>query len=271
MDTQPKIGHPGSQWFTVFRPVARPRLRLFCLPYAGAGASAFRDWPRLLPTDVELCAVQLPGRENRIREPVPARIDELLPSLVAAIRPLVDGPFVLFGHSLGAAISYELARGLKAIGRPPSLLCVSGRRAPHVPRGHPPLHGLADVDLKRRIAEMGGTPPEVLAHEELMDFLLPTIRADLRLAETYQRAADRRLTCPIVAFAGSRDPEAPPSEVETWSDVAGGPFVFHVLDGDHFFPRPHLGRVTATILEAAEATLGGTNAQRIDPGTFSGE
>lgn len=248
-ETTSHVGRRNSPWLTVFRPVARPRLRLFCLPYAGAGVSAFRDWPEVLPADVELCAVQLPGRENRIGEPVPARIAELVPPLISAIRPFVDEPFALFGHSLGAAIGYELARGLTAIGRPPRVLGVSGRRAPHMPLEQPPMHTLPDPDLKRRIAEMGGTPPEVLDHEELMDFLLPTVRADLRLSETYLRAADHRLTCPIVAFAGDRDQEAPPPAVEAWGDVAGGPIVFRVLDGDHFFLKSHVCHITLEILK----------------------
>lgn len=254
MDTASSIDRRHHPWFTVFRPVAMPRMRLFCLPYAGAGVSAFRDWPRLLPADIELCAIQLPGRENRVGEPVPAHIAEMMPPLISAIRPFVDEPFALFGHSLGAAVGYELARGLTAIGRPPQVLCVSGRRAPHMPMGRPPMHTLPDADLKRCIAEMGGTPPEVLAHDEMMDFLLPTVRADLRLSETYRRDAGRRLTCPIVAFAGSRDVEAPPPDVEAWHDVAGGPFAFHVLEGDHFFVKPHAGRVAAAIVDAMSAT-----------------
>jgi len=240
---------PDTGWLTVFRPVDRPRLRLFCLPFAGAGASAYRDWGRHLPEDVELCAVQLPGRENRINERVPGHIGELVPPLLAALRPRLDIPFALFGHSLGAAIAYEVARGLIAIGRPPRVLGVSGRRAPHAPLDRPPLHRLSDSDLKREIAQMGGTPPEVLSHEELMDFLLPTLRADLRLSETYHRDADTRVACPMLAFAGTDDPEAPPKTVEAWGAVSGGTFTHTILDGDHFFVKNHTRRILDAILE----------------------
>lgn len=250
----------ASRWLNVFKGVERPRFRVFCFPHACAGASVFRDWPRHFAADAELCAVQLPGRENRILDPVPDRLDDLVSPLIAAIRPLAGTPFVLFGHSLGAIIAYEVARGLDAIESPPRLLGVSGCRPPHVPLERKPLHGLPDAELKRAIGDMGGTSPEVLAHDELMDFLLPTIRADFRLAECYLQEAGLRVGCPIHAFAGTADPAASPEKMAGWSMAAGGSFICTALDGGHFFVKDHVERIAAALAAPFQRRESGTGS-----------
>jgi medium-chain acyl-[acyl-carrier-protein] hydrolase len=203
-----------------------------------------------VPADVEVCAIQLPGRENRIRESIPEHVIELVPPLLDALYPALDVPFALFGHSLGAAVVYELAGGLLANKRLPRVMAVSGRRAPHLPRDRPPLHCLPDAEFRVAITKLGGTPQEVLAHEELMDFFLPILRADLRLAETYGPNAKILLTCPLIAFAGRDDEEAPPERVRAWRDLAGAGFALHVLEGGHFFLHEHRESILRHLLAA---------------------
>lgn len=245
MTTSPLSGTP---WLTIFRRVAQPRLRIVCLPYAGAGASAYRRWHETVPADVELCCVQLPGRENRLREPCLTDIADVAPPLAAALRPWLDVPFVLFGHSMGSALAADLAWALIDGGRMPHLIAVSGRRAPHVPIDRPPLHKLDDAAFRRAIAAMGGTPREILEHEELMELLTPMLRADFRMAETFLRPDVRPFPCPLLAFAGEDDTICQPGMVESWRVWAGAGFRLHSVPGDHFFLHPQRAALLGHIL-----------------------
>jgi len=153
-----------------------------------------------------------------------------------ALVPLLDEPFAFFGHSMGAAIAYETARIIaQTYGRTATGLLASGRRAPQLPSRKPPLHPLPDEQLLEELGRLGGTPPSVLENLELMQFLLPTLRADLQLAETYVAPPPSRLNCPVVAFGGTGDPDVGSSELEAWREISNGDFRLHMLEGDHFF------------------------------------
>jgi medium-chain acyl-[acyl-carrier-protein] hydrolase len=216
------------------------RLRLFCFPFAGGGARAFGAWTADLPPDlqrdVELWAVNLPGREATLAD---ARFTDLVP-LVEALRPrivpVLDAPFAFFGHSMGALIGFELARSLRAEGlEGPVHLVVSAFRAPHLPNRHEPVQDLPDADLVRRLRKLGGTPPEVLGEPELLDLVLPLLRADLRLCETYVYRNGEPLDCSLTAFCGASDPEVNRDELNGWRSHVRGPFELHVFPGGHFF------------------------------------
>ncbi len=240
-----------SPWLTCFRPVPEARLRVFCLPYAGAGAAAYRAWSLNAPPDVEVIAAQLPGRETRVKEAALTDVGQVVPPLADAMAPLLDRPFVVFGHSMGAALAHDLARHVIARGHAPSAVVFSGRRAPHSPPRKAPMHDLPDPAFREALRRMGGTPPEVLEHEELMAFLLPMLRADFQMSETFSRLPDAAFHCPVLAVAGTRDAEAAPEEVERWGDLAAGRFRFHVFDDGHFFLHPHRAALMALILEEA--------------------
>ncbi len=243
------IPWPASPWLQGFHPVAAPRRTLVCFPYAGAGASVFRDWAPEAGPDTELLAVRLPGRENRIGEPPLSRVADAVPAILAALEPLGDRPLILFGHSLGAALAYATARALVARGTPPALLALSGRRAPHLPSRRPPSHGLDDAAFRARLVALGGTPPEVLACDELMELMLPTLRADFAMSDTFHEDDPPPLPVPMLAFAGAEDAEAKAAEVAGWMRLAGAGFTLRTLPGGHFFLHEHRASIVSQLLK----------------------
>lgn len=257
---------PASPWYTVFRPHPAPGLRLICLPYAGAGAAAFRAWPETLAAlhpAAEVVAVRLPGRESRMRERCETHMAAIIPPLLAAIQPLVNNHrFVLFGHSLGASIAHDLALALAAQDRPPALLVLSGRRPPHLPPRRLPYHTLDEKAFRQQLARMGGTPPEVLASDDLMDLLAPMVRADFCLAETYRRDTSVPIPCPVLACSGADDPEAPPDDVAAWRELAGAGFEHLSYPGGHFFLHPHGGAMLEAIVHRVAAQVSPSEFQR---------
>lgn len=235
-------------WLPYRVPRARAHLRLFCLPYAGGGASAYRAWGSEISPEIEILAVQLPGRENRFREPPLRSMSALVERLSVALRPYMDRPFAFFGHSMGALVAYELARALRRQGGPtPVHLVVSGREAPHVPSAHEAMHELSDDALVARLQRLGGTPPEALAQPALLQLVLPLLRADLEAHDTYAYRDDAPLDCPITAFGGLRDPEVRRDHLAAWQRHTRGGFALHSFPGDHFFIRQSQHAVLATL------------------------
>jgi medium-chain acyl-[acyl-carrier-protein] hydrolase len=227
---------PVEPWIAYHPPRTGVRLRLFCFHYAGAGASVFRGWPDAFPPEIGIYPVQLPGRERRFREPPFTDMESLIAALTPALANYFDLPFAFFGHSMGALISFELARQLRRVGGPaPSHLFVSGRRAPQLPSPMPPLHDLPQNELMERLRELEGIPSEFAEHEELMDCLLPIIRADFTLCETYRYAKEEPLDCPLTVFGGADDAHVNPTELAAWAQHTRRPYKLLVLPGNHFF------------------------------------
>lgn len=225
-----------NSWVTIPRPNPAARLRLFCFPYAGGGASIFYPWTRELPAEVEVCPVQLPGREGRMAETPFQRMEALVPAIAEALRPYMDRPFAFFGHSNGAIMSFELARLLRREGRRmPLHLFLSGRPASHVPSRHPKIHHLPQEEFERELRRLQGTPEEILQNREIMELITPLLRADFALAETYEYVPEAPLDVPISAYGGARDADVPVEDVEAWREHAAGPFRMQVFPGDHFF------------------------------------
>jgi surfactin synthase thioesterase subunit len=211
------------------------RVRLFCFAHAGGGPAFFRGWRQELAPDIDVRPVLLPGRESRRREPPYLRMEQLLDPLCEALGPHLDRPYLLFGHSMGAAVAFEAARRLSGTaGRRPSGLLVSGRRAPGVPQRRR-FTGLPDADFVAALAGLGGTPPEVLDHPELVNLLLPTLRADFELNESYRPLPGPGLDCPVAAYMGADDPEVDRAELLAWHQETAGEFTMRVFPGDHFY------------------------------------
>lgn len=233
------------------RPLARARL--FCFSHAGGGASAFRLWASALPQQLEVCAVQLPGRENRLREPPLASVAAIVDALVPALAPHLDLPFAFFGHSMGAVLAAEVTRALLAsAGRLPRHLLVSGRRPPHVPGPETPLHVLPDPEFIAEIRHRyGGMPPEIVEDRELLALLLPSLRADVRALETHRPPARPALPCPVSVFGGSEDRLTPRAHLDAWRGETTGAFRVRVFAGGHFY----LDACRAELLADIAATL----------------
>jgi len=211
-------------------------MRLFCFPYAGGGASIFRGWNQYLPTGVEVWSVQLPGRGGRYRETPYGNMCALVNDLAQAIKPFLDRPFCIFGHSLGAIVSFEVCHALRQeFDLNVDHLFVSGAGGPHLPRSTPDTHHLPDDQFITKLRALNGTPPEVWEHPELLRIMLTTLRADFKLAETYACLARLPLDCRITAFGGLEDNLVSRQDLESWQIQTTNSLDVWFLPGDHFF------------------------------------
>lgn len=212
-----------------------PALHLLAIPHAGGSAGAFGDWARTLPEGTDLHVLELPGHGARMREPLVEDFEALVARLATDAAEAVSGPYVLFGHSLGALLAFEVARELRdTLGEPEALL-VAGRNAPTVPSAHRPIHHLPDGEFVAALESYGGMPEALRQEPELLEMFLPVLRADITLAETYRRRSGATLRCPIIAYSGRRDPLVDDLGLVAWRRETTGAFVLHVLDGSHFF------------------------------------
>jgi medium-chain acyl-[acyl-carrier-protein] hydrolase len=223
-------------WLTCPKPNPRARLRLFCFPYAGGSSLIFRLWSAELPLDIEMQAVQLPGRERRLGEPLFTRLASLVHTLGYVLLPYLDRPFAFFGHSMGALISFELAHEFhRRHGSGPVHLFASGRSAPQSADCVPPIHHLPESEFIAALRRFNGTPDEVLHNAELMQLLLPTLRADFAICETYSYVAREPLDCPISVFGGLQDDGVSRDDLDAWRAQTRSSFLLRMLPGDHFF------------------------------------
>ncbi|HKX27098.1 MAG TPA: alpha/beta fold hydrolase [Blastocatellia bacterium] len=225
-------------WFQSHSEQEPASLRLFCFPYAGGTALVFNRWKRLLPSSVQIMAAELPGRGLRLHEPPFISLPALIDELKNVIRPCLGLPFVFFGHSMGAIIAFELARTLRReYGVEPQALLVAGRRAPQIPKGESVTYNLPRDEFIKELIRLDGTPREIIEHVELMEIIIPLLRADFQLVQTYEYAAEALLQCPIVAYGGEEDREVPRDKILPWSELTTSRFALHMLPGDHFFLR----------------------------------
>ena len=225
-------------------------MRLFCFPYAGGNAGSFRAWQSLLPQFVQVAAVQPPGRGERLSEPAFKHLPDMVQVLGPTLLPFLNKPFAFFGHSMGALIVLELTRWLRRTNKPlPIHLFISGRRAPQFPDEEPPSHDLPEAEFIERLRELNGTPQEVLHHPELMQLMIPLLRADFSVCETYQYEVELPLNCPITVFGGLGDIEVPREKLEPWRELTTSSFSLHIFPGDHFFIHSAQNEITRVIAQ----------------------
>ncbi|HWQ32049.1 MAG TPA: thioesterase domain-containing protein [Blastocatellia bacterium] len=248
-----------NRWIETSRLSGRATLRLFCFPWSGAGASVYYKWAGTLPPEIEVCPVQLPGRESRLNETAFTSLEALAAAAGAALRPWLDRPFAFFGHSMGALVSFEIARWLRRLhGLSPAHLLVSGHTAPHLPRDYEPIHALPEPEFVAELRRLNGTPEAVLSHEELRALILPVLRADFSVCETYVYPADEPLACPISVFGGLQDTDVSREKLEAWREQTTGSFSLRMFPGDHFYllaAQHHLLRAIALELEPTIRSL----------------
>ncbi|HEX9339423.1 MAG TPA: thioesterase domain-containing protein [Pseudonocardiaceae bacterium] len=209
-------------------------VRLFCLPYAGGSARVFAGWGRHLPPWIDVVPLELPGRGSRFDEPVSDDVADVVAGLRDAALSRLDRPYAVFGHSLGALLGFELIVALQRCGHPALHFFASGAGAPHLPTRNPAPR-FDDHRLRTHIAELGGTPPELLANDELMELMLPVLRADFTIADTYRPPSGALLDCPTTAFCGDEDGEAPAADVLAWRRHVRTSCTIRLLAGGHFF------------------------------------
>jgi pyochelin biosynthetic protein PchC len=245
---RPAAGRPDN-WFRVHHRSDRPRLRLVCFPHAGGTAQLFHGWPARLPSDIEVLAVRYPGRQDRVAEPCVDDMGTLADAVAAALEPHLDRPLALFGHSMGAAVAYEVALRLEARPVVPVHVLVSA----HVPghradRSH--LDDDTDEALIARVRRLGDLHSEVYDIPELRELLLPALRADHRLLRTYRPERARPLRAPITAYTGTDDSSCALDDIRAWADLTGADnFELRSFPGDHFYLVPREADLLADIAE----------------------
>ncbi len=225
------------KWFLIPKPNPAAALRLICFPYSGASASIYFDWANILPPSIEVAAVQLPGRANRLAEPLLTDMASVIEGVMSELPALLDRPFALFGHSLGAQEAFETALALRRAGLPlPERLFVSGHGAPHAEDPDKLLlHRLDDEEMVRELKKMNGMAPEILENQELMQLLLPILRADFTISETYEYSPEPPLDCPISAYSGLQDRYVTREQMMAWKELTTGDFRLRMFPGDHFY------------------------------------
>ena len=235
------IENQFNSWITCPKKQPNAKIRLFCLPFAGGGASLYRPWSTALAPEIEVCPIQLPGRENRYSEKSITDAYEMAGAITAQMLPFIDRPYAIFGPSMGALLSFEITRLLQSQKRrPPEILFLSAHRAAHLPRKRDPLHALPDSQFIESLKQYGGFPEEILNNQDFIDFVLPTMRSDMTLCDLYAfKPIESPIVTPLEMYAGEDDREAGPNEMTAWSEHSSGESNLTTFKGGHFFLRTH--------------------------------
>lgn len=221
-----------------YKPLAAPKLRLFCFHHAGGGASSYRNWqPYFEPLDIEIVPIQLPGRENRISEPLVTDISELTIAMVDELNAFVDLPFALWGHSMGAALAFEFGVRIKRVhGLTPVCLFASAKGAPHMTdEDEAATINMSDDEFVESVRKFGGLPDKILADAEMLGLVLPALRADFELCERYVYEDATQLECPIFGYGGIQDKTVKHESLLAWESVTSASFKMRRFPGDHFY------------------------------------
>lgn len=246
----PLLKHMRDNGLTIVRGRSTASLRLVCFPHAGSHGGVYRTWLGGLAPTIEVIAVTLPGRAQRIGEPPHRHWPDMLHDVTSMLRPFIDRPCALFGHSFGALVAFEIARWINHEW-PERLaqLFVSAMQAPSSdrPRGD---YYVDDAAMMAKMKAWNATPSELLNNSEMLKLLLPAIKADCELVETYQYVAHNPLLCPITAFGGREDEHYAPEKMSAWAKETRGVFALHTFSGGHFFIEAHALKIQRTMLAA---------------------
>ncbi|NET02725.1 MAG: thioesterase [Sphaerospermopsis sp. SIO1G2] len=227
-----------NSWITCPKPNPQAKMRLFCLPYAGGSAYIFRTWAKNLPPTIEVCPIEIPGRGRQIVLPPHTEMQSLVAEITKNLLPFLDKPFALFGHSMGAEVSFELARLLRSdYNLQPLNLFISARKAPQIQPTKKSLHKLPDQEFWQEVNKLSGTPDQVIENDEMIELFLPILRADFTTLETHIYTNQPPFDFPIHVFGGLQDIEVPKYQLEAWQEHTTAEFSLQMLEGDHFFMR----------------------------------
>ncbi|NYI03617.1 thioesterase II family protein [Allostreptomyces psammosilenae] len=251
-------------WLRRYRPAPEAAARLLCFPHAGGSASYFRPMAEALAPRVEVVAVQYPGRQDRFREPCLDSVADLVDRVQPLVASWSDRPLVLFGHSMGSLLAFELALRLRdgRSGPPVAHLFASGRRGPSTVREETPVHTLDDDGILDDLARLGGTDLSLLEDAWLRRTVIDCVRADYRAIETYPCPPDAVLDCPVTVLVGDDDPKTTLEEAGAWRSHTTGPFARRVFPGGHFYLSERWAEVCAVLGEAFDGIAAGAVATR---------
>jgi medium-chain acyl-[acyl-carrier-protein] hydrolase len=257
---------PPGKWLMCPRADATAPLRLWCVPFAGGGASVWHPWATRLAGLAEIVAIRLPGRENRLSETPFLRLLQIIPILVELIAPFATEDYALCGHSLGGLVVFELTRAMRARGlRLPQALIVSGVRAPHHGPDRPLLHQLPQREFIAMVERRyGAIPPEIRDHPEFLDLLLPVLRADLEVYETYRYVPAPPLDIPLLALGGDCDANVSREQINDWGAYTTGRFEADILPGGHFFLQEDVDATTVRVREFLSSIVPSRPAERTE-------
>lgn len=246
----------SNPWIAYRKPNPRARIRLFCFPYAGSSAVIFHDWANHLPQEIDVCPVQLPGRGTRHHELPFTHLAPLILALGRFLKPYLDMPYVFFGHSMGALLSFELLRELRRQRmREPLHLFVSGRGAPQIPDPNPHLSKLPNHEFIKELRRYKGTPEVVLRNKEMMAIFFPLLRADFAVCETYVYRPQPPLDCPVTAFGGYKDETVSTGNLMSWQAQTETVFKHFLFPGDHFFIHENQQSLLQTLSQELEPII----------------
>ncbi|KGJ86793.1 thioesterase II family protein [Colwellia psychrerythraea] len=226
----------NNKWFVRPNPNPTADLRLICFPYAGGSSTTYLSWVKELPKNVELVIIQTPGRGSRMCEVPYSDMDTLVGDLVKIIPQLLNKPYILFGHSLGSRVAFELMSQLKMLNHPPPIhFIASGSRGPQYLSNNEPIYHLKDEEFINEIRGLNGTPPAVLDNKELMDLFLPMLKADFEIADKYCYNKNETFNCPISVLGGEDDFDITYSKLSGWGEHFTHDAEIHMFVGNHFF------------------------------------
>lgn len=231
-------------------------IRLFCFHFAGGGASCFNSWAKVLGEDLAVCPIQLPGRESRFREPRITNFNDLICQLYDQLQPYLNQPYAFYGHSLGALIAYAIAHKRHQLSlRLPLVLFVGAHRAPHIPYSFPSCNSMSFDELKGLLSKFEGIPESILRNEEWMEALLPLLKDDLLLCESYEHQSWEALPCPIYAFGGASDRMVSQFEILAWCQHTKAEFRSYFYPEGHFFIKSQRTQLPNAIALAIQQNL----------------
>lgn len=244
-----------TPWIAYHRPLPQPRLRLFCFHHAGGAASVFRPWRDLLqPYEIELCPIQLPGRETRTKEPLQTALKPLVTKIGQALIPYTDLPFACLGHSMGALVAFYVALYLQQRGHTPKRLLISAATPPQTQQPQQPIHDLPDAAFLAAVDRYNGLPRELRMNPEAMALLLPILRADFAASANCHGMQQSLLHCPVSVFSGLYDRTVSETAVGEWQQQTVAAVKVRKFPGDHFFLYRQTNLVIRAIVQDLYST-----------------
>lgn len=245
-----------NNWYLIPKPCANPVMRLICFPYAGGSASSYLNWSSWLPSEIELVAIQPPGRTTRISETPFCNLRELVAELVKSFSVVTTAPFVFFGHSLGARLAFELMVQCEKAGlRLPQHFIASGSRGPQIPLREPSTHSLTDEEFIKELKNLDGAGASIYENSELMELCLPLLRADFKASDTYLFEDSHTFNCRLSTLGGTEDNDVTKADLDSWGKFYSDYINSYLVKGDHFFVDKNEATVKEYISKIIENEL----------------